>query len=276
VRLRLRGLQVYRLGPAEKEEPLYRLELLGSYNEVPCRSQSLKIVAFSDWRVQGIGGLIRFLKAQRGTPDLIVYAGDDIQRFRPPGKNLFEDIAKLSKFGLCAVAGNDDTAATRELICGRGVHQVHSLALVLGRFAVVGVEGAPLFPNDSEGRNRGHLLYPERVLSCHMRAWNSNALNHKKLIVVSHAPPFGVLDFAVRFGPRHIGNRPLREFLESSSHSLLCICGHVHRCGGQSTELRNVQVVNVASHDRPGESGRVAVIQIRTERVSAIAWHLLS
>jgi hypothetical protein len=100
-------------------------------------------LAFSDWRVQEIGALVRFLRAQK-KPDLIVYAGDDIRRFRPPGKNYFQEIARLARFGICVVAGNDDPADTRQLMTGRSVYPVHSCALSLGRFAIVGVDGAPL------------------------------------------------------------------------------------------------------------------------------------
>jgi len=55
------------------------LELLRKIVTVPYRGMNLRIVAFSDWRVQEIGALIRFLHSQK-KPDLIVYAGHDIRR----------------------------------------------------------------------------------------------------------------------------------------------------------------------------------------------------
>lgn len=272
VKIICKGLDVTRVSSQGEQVSQYRLALLRELVNLPHPGLSLRIVAFSDWRVQEVGGLVRFLKDQV-KPDLILYAGDDIQRFRPPGKNLFEQIAKLSRYGLCAVAGNDDDPATRDLIAGRSVYPVHSRALVLGRFAVVGVEGAPLFPNDTQNRNKGYLLYPERVLSLHMKRWDSSGLKDKKLVIVSHAPPFGVLDFAVRFGPRNIGSRPLREFLGSSPNSLLCVCGHVHRCGGKSANLGKALVVNAASHDSPGNPGKVVIIQVKDGTPAVIGWH---
>ena len=268
-----KGLEVTRLSSEGKELSRYRLALLHHGVRLRHGGLSLRIVAFSDWRAQEVSAMVRFLKAQHVKPDLILYAGDDIRRFRPPGKNLFEEVAKLSRYGLCAVAGNDDDPAMRGLIAGRNVYSVHSRALVLGRFAVVGVEGAPLFPNDTQNRNIGHLLYPERVLSLQAKLWNSTEFRDKKLIIVSHAPPFGVLDFAVRFGPRNIGSRPLREFLEASPNSILCICGHVHRCGGQSAKLGKALVVNAASHDSPGDPGKVVIIQVKDGTPPAIDWH---
>jgi Icc-related predicted phosphoesterase len=236
VKIIRRGLEIRYVNSAGVDVRRYTLDLLRHVTEMPRTGSSLRIVAFSDWRVQDIGKLIRFVKAQKKRPDLILYAGDDIKRFRPPRRNLFQQIARLSVNGLCAVAGNDDPPACRDLIAGKHVYAVHSCALVLGRFAVVGAEGAPLFQNDTEHRNIGRLLYPERVTALQTKRWRTSVLAKKKLIIVSHAPPFGVLDSAVRYGPygpRSIGSQPLREFLETDTNSLLCVCGHVHRCGGQ-------------------------------------------
>ena len=275
MKLRIKGNEVYSVGSGGEVRPLYKLDSLRECVKASHRGSSLRIVGFSDWRVQDIRGLIRFLETQK-KPDLILYAGDDIGRFRPQGENLLEELAGLSRYGLCAVAGNDDAPATRELITGRNVYPVHSRALVLGEFAVVGVEGAPLFPNDDQHRNKGSLLYPERFLSHLIRKWDCAAFKDKSLIVVSHAPPFGVLDFAVRFGPRSIGSRPLREFLEGSPNVMLCVCGHVPRCGGKSAKLDRALVVNAASHDRPGDPGRVSIIRIRGGRVLPPRWHYLT
>lgn len=275
MKIRIKGNGIYSVGSAGEVRLVYELDSLRECIEVSHRGSSLIVVGFSDWRVQDIRGLIRFLETQE-RPDLILYAGDDIRRFRPPGENLFEELAGLSRYGLCGVAGNDDTPSTRELISGETVYPVHSRALVLGEFAVVGVEGAPLFANDDQHRNKGSLLYPERFLSYLMRKWDCPALKDRRLIVVSHAPPFGVLDFAVRFGSRSIGSRPLREFLEASQNVVLCVCGHVHRHGGESTKVGRALAVNAASHDRPGDPGKVFVIRIRGGRVLPPSWHCLT
>ena len=242
---------------------------------MPHRGDSIRLLAFSDYRVQDIGSLIRFVQSQR-RPDLILYAGDDIRRFRQAQTNFFQRLAALSRYGLCAVAGNDDRPEVRELITGRHVFSVHSCALVLGRFAILGIEGAPIFPmrdGFDKSYNKGFLLYPEPILDWHIRRWMACAFKRKKLIVVSHTPPSGVLDFAMRFGRRNIGSRPLRQFLESSPNALLCVSGHVHSQGARSERFGNALAVNAASHDRPGDPGRVAIIEIANGVVSAPDWH---
>jgi Icc-related predicted phosphoesterase len=168
------------------------------------------------------------------------------------------------------VAGNDDVAANQH-ITGANVYAVHTTALELGVFAIVGLEGAPWFPQGvGERLNIGHLLYPEPDIERQIQAWQRFA--GKKLIVVSHAPPYEVLDFAVHHGRRHIGSRPLRSFLESSTEALLCVCGHVHFCGGKHERLGSATVVNCASHDGRSEPLKIALIEIDKGKVSQVDW----
>src|SRR6267154_4714529 len=54
----------------------------------------LRLVAFSDWRVQDISLLAEEIAKFPVKPDVVLYGGDDISRFREQGKNLFEDLAR--------------------------------------------------------------------------------------------------------------------------------------------------------------------------------------
>jgi hypothetical protein len=91
-------------------------------------SNGLSIIAFSDCRTQSIAALLFWIRRLSYVPDLVVYAGDDYRRFRPnEGVNYFERLAKLARYGLVAVAGNDDDPAlSRSLIQGENVYEVHS------------------------------------------------------------------------------------------------------------------------------------------------------
>src|SRR5438105_2013716 len=105
-KLSLRGREFVIVGQ-NGEEHVLPCQLLDRTVAEPHRGDSLRLLAFSDYRVQNIDSLIRFLKAQQ-PPDLILYAGDDIRRFHENGTNFFERLAEMSISGLCAVAGNDD------------------------------------------------------------------------------------------------------------------------------------------------------------------------
>jgi Icc-related predicted phosphoesterase len=230
-------------------------------------SGPLRLIAFSDYRVQDIELLIEELSKLRPCPDLIVYAGDDISRFREQGKNLFAHLGRCSKYGICAAAGNDDSPGHQKHIRGRGVFDVHASPVTLGEFAVLGVEGAPSAP--------GFLLHTEKEISSHL-ARQKRFAHRKNLILVSHCPPEGCLDKSVRFSldkrPRSIGSRAVRKFVRSNKYVRLVVCGHSHRCGGRHQRLNKALVVNAASHDRVGNVGRFAVITLGTNGNAEVEW----
>jgi len=231
----------------------------------------LRIVAFSDYRVQKLDHLCNFIQSLRPRPDLILYAGDDVQRFHPtPQLNFFEELAGIATYGVCAVIGNDSPSEhTGPLIRGNKVWDVHCRPVILGPYAVIGLEGAPYNPK---------LIYPlayrEGSAAKHLRT-AAKKVPGKILIVVSHAPPRKILDRAQRYGNRNIGSLALQKFVRGKRDVALVVSGHVHRCGGQCAHLGKAVVVNAASHDDYGEPGRVAIIELEGARVSTIQWELL-
>ena len=94
-------------------------------------------------------------------------------------------------------------------------------------------------------------------------------------MVVSHAPPKGILDLSLRFGTDHIGSRALRRFIERHATRVpLVLCGHSHMNGGKSERLGRTLVVNTAVHDHDGAEARLATLRIDGCDVRC-AWHLL-
>lgn len=236
-------------------------------------SGPLRLIAFSDYRVQDIELFIEQLAKLQPRPDLILYGGDDIQRFRPPnGKNLFEVIASYARFGLCAIAGNDDLPSVRRLVSGKSVLNVHLLPARLGSYAILGLDGAP-YRQDLEGI--GFILHSEQEIAKHLSS-QQRAVAESRIIVVSHAPPEGVLDHAVRFSedgkPRSIGSRALRKFLKSRKEVVLVVCGHVHRCGGMHQRIHGTTVVNAANHDDNKAVARFAVIELAPAGQPTVEW----
>jgi Icc-related predicted phosphoesterase/uncharacterized protein YprB with RNaseH-like and TPR domain len=230
-------------------------------------------VAFSDYRVHDIELIIEEFSRLQPPPDLILYAGDDIRRFRPfEGKNLFEAIAACARYGLCAIAGNDDQPSVRELICGKSVINVHLSPAVIGDYAVLGIDGAP-YRNDLKGI--GDILHSEREIERHLNA-QAGKVKGKNLLILSHAPPEGILDEALRFSsdgrPRSIGSRALKKFLRRSRNVRLTVCGHVHRCGGMHKKFHSTLIVNAANHDDCKEVARFAVLDLDTSGSPQIEW----
>src|SRR5262249_36557331 len=154
VSLRIRDSEV-RLVDEDGTETPSSFSQLSNVSTLRSRSKKLRVLAFSDYRTQDIGKLVGHVASRK--PDLILYGGDDLARFHSAGENLFEKLAGHSKYGLCAVAGNDDRNG-HSYITGKDVYAVHRNALIIGSFAVVGLEGAPWFPPGSgERMNIGRL-----------------------------------------------------------------------------------------------------------------------
>ena len=233
----------------------------------------MRILAFSDWRTQSIEALIEYIENLDKKPDVIVYAGDDISRFNDipisqidpdlpieffddsPDVNYFEIIAKLSKYGLVAVGGNDDLPFSTTAIQGKNVHNIFENPLVVDDYVFIGQEGSTKGP--------GYLIYSEdevfAELSRKLQQYPS-----EKIILVSHAPPFGVLDIGLRFGINHIGSTALQQIIdENHSRIKTVICGHAHSQGGKEENYNGVRVVNCASHDYEYEPGNVCNLIIR-------------
>jgi Icc-related predicted phosphoesterase len=268
VHLRIRGSEVLRVDERDIKWPS-NLGLLSAHSTLNRRPKMLRVIACSDYRTQDIRKLIGHVASRK--PDLVLYSGDDLERFHCVGENLLEKLASHAKYGLCAVAGNDDNDGVAH-ITGKGVYGVHRNALVVGPFAVVGLEGTPRFaPGSGEHMNIGPLLYPDSVTSHQLRRWNS--FRDKLLIIVSHAPPFGSLDLAMRFGIRKIGSQLLRDYILGNSNAVLCVCGHVHSSGGRSEMLGQCTVVNAASHDGKRDVGKIAEMVVRLDGgVGPIEW----
>ncbi len=186
-------------------------------------------------------------------------------------RNIFEELASLSNYGLCGVVGNDDDASVRSIIRGGKVFNVHLAPVILGNYAVIGMEGAVIKPG---GPNPGIILYEEGEVRAHLNSFLEHA-SGRRIIIISHNPPFETLDHALRFGERDIGSIELRRFVESNASVDMVLSGHVHYCGGKTALLRDALVVNAASHDSPGEPGRVAVIDIEATGKPRVQWHLL-
>ncbi|MCI0557772.1 MAG: ribonuclease H-like domain-containing protein [Nitrososphaera sp.] len=260
------------------------------------KPQPLKIIAFSDCRVQDLDKILLWVQSR--TPDLILYAGDDIARFRPdafpprfvpvyPEKyaddpeslrcpeetiNYFEELADAARFGLCAVAGNDDEPSTRALIKGKKVFEVHSRPVEMKGWLIVGLEGV-------ESSGRSPLRHPLQHSSSQIRRHLEKALGragNQPVILLSHTPPKGCADWSIRFGRDHIGSKALRAILTKTQNVKLVVCGHSHFSGGQTDQLGNAYVLNVASHDNDdAEPARMAEISIEPDGVPVITQTLL-
>src|SRR5690348_7714204 len=106
VRFLYRGAEVWE-EDEEGTRSRTRLSLMDGHDAVSHRAKSLRILTFSDFQdKQNIKAVAEFAAGRN--LDLIIYGGDAIDRFHEGGQNLFEELASRTRYGVCAVAGNDD------------------------------------------------------------------------------------------------------------------------------------------------------------------------
>ncbi len=176
--------------------------------------------------------------------------------------NHFERLAARTARGLGAVLGNDCYPTDRMALRGTGVRDLHRQPWMLGRHGVIGLEGVPEC-------GVGLIKYSEQQAMRHLEASAGQFEARTPLVVVSHAPPYGVLDYSVRFGHSHVGSRALERFVRTARPRLV-VCGHSHLSGGATAELNGCVVVNAANHDSTDSLGRFALIDLRNN--TTVQW----
>ena len=174
-----------------------------------------------------------------------------------PEKNIFEELAKNSRYGVVAVLGNNDFKTLKALINGEKLVEAFSTLIKIGPILIIGIEGAPYDIN--VGMYLHHL---ESDYKLRLEFIQKHVAKGEFIIIVSHTPPKGILDRAIRFGERSIGSVALREYIEEDPRVGLVICGHVHNQGGKFELFNNTTFVNVSSQDTPFDKANVAWINI--------------
>lgn len=210
---------------------------------------SIRFLMLSDWRVQSIPRLLGFIDGLAISPDLILYAGDDTRRF-----DGFEQLVTRAKIGIAGVIGNDCLASDRILFHGPKRWNLHESPLVVGDIGLMGIEGATSPP--------GIVLHSESYVKEHLKRQVDMVLKAgaERIGIVSHQPPFGILDVSMRFGVSQIGSKALRDFLKKYNPLISFIhCGHSHLSGGMSMNQGNTVILNTACHDDYGSPGNVAI-----------------
>ena len=214
------------------------------------------ILTVSDWRSQPIEDLYTILETVEPTPDLLLYAGDDLSRFKDSeiDTDHLAELACLTKHQQALyVRGNDDLPPpTGPQFDTEYTTDLHERPYTYENLVFIGQEGSTQGP--------GLITYTEDEVQEHLSKQRT-ACEDRTPIFVTHTPPFGILDIGKRFGQQHIGSKAVKSFV-NNVQPLLTVCGHCHQFGGRAETLENGTVINIASHDGPKDPGRYALITI--------------
>ena len=189
----------------------------------------MKLWLFSDWHNDRKAS--ERLAKRADEFDVIVGAGD----FCNAHRGLKHCLAPLEFINtpLVLVAGNNETTEELRTVCEDWSHAsvLHGSSVTIAGQTFFGLGGGvPATPFGSWSYDFTEDQAREYLTSC-----------PRETILVSHSPPFGVLDVSSR--GKHLGSQAVRECIERT-HPQLVVCGHIHASGGKTEFLGDIPVVN--------------------------------
>ncbi len=161
-------------------------------------------------------------------PDAVFLAGD-LTDMGPP--EAAEELLSRIDVPTFAVPGNCDPPEMVEFLEYSDCVCIHGTCFCLGRISILGIGGSNPTPFGTPFE-----MEDSRIEAILARAISrrENAMHN---VLVSHAPPFGILD---RARGNHVGSRGVRKYLHE--FDLVC-CAHIHEDKGIA-EVDGVRVVN--------------------------------
>lgn len=202
----------------------------------------MKLLVFVD--IHGSPSALKRIEAiaKKENPDALICAGD-ITIFE---QHIEQILAKLDSIGasinkpVFIVHGNHESEEVMQVMCKRlkNVVFVHKKIIELGEYAVSGFGGGgfSLVDHDFE-------IWAKSVAA---------ELRGKKLIFLSHAPPYGTsLDLIYE---EHAGSKSLVRFIKQAGPAVV-VCGHLHENAGRKDKLGKTLIVN------PGAAG--AIVELK-------------
>ncbi|MBE8538768.1 metallophosphoesterase [Geoglobus acetivorans] len=173
--------------------------------------------------------------------DVLAVAGD-VTHFRPSDVRTFEAIIEDFDGEILVVHGNCDheDSLNRE---NEKYRFIHGKSHRIGHLTFHGLGGSPITPFNTPSE------YPEK----HYREILENLKYGEVNILLSHSPPYGILDRT--YSGINAGNTVIRENLDKFD---LIICGHIHESAGIERAGKRTLVVNPGPLNR----GYYSIIEI--------------
>jgi Icc-related predicted phosphoesterase len=178
-------------------------------------------------------------------PDMVIISGD-ITHFGPVESAL--DMLSRIDVPCFVVPGNCDPREILDVFEESNAVSLHGSALTVGRLSIAGIGGSN--PTPSHCPFEFSEAEIDVILSRAIEAMDRSMYH----VLVSHAPPKGVLDMV---NGTHVGSESIRNHIKN--FDLVC-CAHIHEQRGVA-EIDGVTVVN------PGQAseGQYALIRFNEE-----------
>jgi len=198
----------------------------------------MKILAFADLH-SNLPSLRKLQdKAKNSKPDVILCAGD----FTVFQSHIEEMMKKLNRLGkVYLIHGNHEIESKIRKLSKKfkNIEFVHKKIADLGDCLLVSHGGGGFSEKDKEFET--------------FIKKNAKKLKDKKIILMTHAPPYGTnLDY-VDYMDDHVGCKSYTSFIKKFKPKL-AISGHIHETEGNKDNIKESKLVN------PGPKGRILKI----------------
>jgi len=192
-----------------------------------------RLLCFAD--LHGNFDAAKSIEKLAGEYDILIGAGDITHFYSAEvAKAMLHSFIKSSKKFL-AVPGNCDLKATLELMESLDI-SLHGRGKIAGNLGFFGIGGSNKTPFNTP------LEFDEAFLAQLLEEGYKEAEGADFKILVSHTPPYGILDLAP--SGEHIGSKAVREFLDKNEVNLV-VCGHAHEAKG-TDKIKNTLVINTS------------------------------
>ena len=241
-------------------------------------------------RARGMGDK-SFIPADRNPKE---FYKELLQPFVAKLKNIDDILGKIKKYTrVFGVWGNTDFNFIIKNVKPKNIEIVHNKVVNINRFYLAGYNGHPLYPWETAEPNKKDIFgythaetakelnsFTEEQIHADLTAITKN-LPCYKVIVVTHTPPYKILDkvipdlipWAVKsYGNRskegNVGSTGLRKFLLEFK-PILSVFGHIHEAQGIE-KIDETTFVNTGSFDEKLEFADIEInedVKIQFKRI---------
>jgi len=200
----------------------------------------MKILFFID--THGSSSAMRRIKEKAKDADLLV-CGGDFTIFENDMAKILEEINKINRPTLI-IHGNHETASTTEDACSdfKNLHFIHRKHFIVGDLVFFGYGGGGFSTKDTLFTHEAELFMIE------LRRLSESHKKNYRLVLVTHAPPYGTaVDYKNEY-EGHVGNKSVTEFI-LKHQPILAMSGHIHETAGADEKMNKTRIIN------PGPDG---------------------
>jgi Icc-related predicted phosphoesterase len=176
--------------------------------------------------------------------DLIV-CGGDITIFENDMNKILRKINNVGK-PVLIIHGNHETATGLMMECSnlKNLHFIHKNYYIVNDLVFYGYGGGGFSVRDESFTHSMNLFLED------LKKLSNENHKHYRLVLITHAPPFGTNLDDLGDGFSHVGNQSITDFI-IKHQPIIAMSGHIHESAGMSDKINNSRLIN------PGWDGMI-------------------